>query len=875
MTAREKYFRGIVSKLAYYATELSLEDTNHLYNGNTVSEDCFAKILNRVYGWNLINANDIQMNMQGIDLVDPAARVAVQVTTTDTREKIKHTIEEFNDTKKKIYESYDRLIIFLLKETAKEYKKDFEALTKGSFHPKEDILDFHKMTLYIHSTFTEVEELKELDEFFGKELLNNASVHQNLNNWAEEYKKYWNHTLNLLQNTQKTLAATFVMPSYQDNQGKVQDDLEEELLWNWSDKSDQDPQKDHRMRVIFGDAGCGKTSLICWYLNQPENAYRSIEVYRFADMTSIDWTASNAEILRGMLRFLNVPEISGLSGKTLILDGFDEVSMNPQYRIDLLNAIYRNWVNAPELKNFQLMITCRKKYVHANWNRQQYPFLIIMPFTEEKVQGYIDKLTDDSSDSSAGKKTKSKKKQVNLQGIYQADCRNFLTQPRILCFLFANSRLKLESQLDYTDVYDTILSPENGIYGLRIRNQDGYLSEPYDPWRSDISAEQSQLIDSISRRAAIYMFRNSYNVEYETLSCPVKLANQWIKEEISKSTDYDLNATSQNLNIISQGLFHIVETDPYKNIFELKFVSHSIYEYLIAGTLYSCMENLWNAAHYNPQNQKRAEQDLLGQLQYANLSDGICQMLTARFKRNHLSESDFGWWENLWAKFLRCGMLDAETIYKEPDEYAGAYEIMENNELMRHIRRESMCFINMANLIQVLYKASKCERKIFEKEDLTSPIARYLRIATESGWYQAEIHLENYKLDGIVISGTATIKMSLTGASIQNAKLIRCVMDGTNLIKTDFRNTAIYASYFIRSKLSGANLEGAIFKNSGKGEYLAPDFSKVNDFTGVRILKKDFEILKKNPHTMPVKYEYIYIDGEKILKNQVDELLNM
>ena len=52
-------------------------------------------ILNLVYGVNLVNINNRVRNSAAIDLVDTENRIAVQVTSTSTGDKVKHTINEF------------------------------------------------------------------------------------------------------------------------------------------------------------------------------------------------------------------------------------------------------------------------------------------------------------------------------------------------------------------------------------------------------------------------------------------------------------------------------------------------------------------------------------------------------------------------------------------------------------------------------------------------------------------------------------------------------------------------------------------------------------------------------------------------------------
>lgn len=59
---------------------------------NKMCESMFIPVLNRVYGWNLVNVNKTVANEPGIDLKDFQRNVVVQVTSDRTLDKVRHTI---------------------------------------------------------------------------------------------------------------------------------------------------------------------------------------------------------------------------------------------------------------------------------------------------------------------------------------------------------------------------------------------------------------------------------------------------------------------------------------------------------------------------------------------------------------------------------------------------------------------------------------------------------------------------------------------------------------------------------------------------------------------------------------------------------------
>ncbi|MGL4548720.1 SMEK domain-containing protein [Eubacterium aggregans] len=77
---KEEYFIGITNAIGILCSRVSLENTLHLFNTNTIAEDFFASLLNLIHGWNLNNVNAEEMNASAIDLADPVQKIAVQVT---------------------------------------------------------------------------------------------------------------------------------------------------------------------------------------------------------------------------------------------------------------------------------------------------------------------------------------------------------------------------------------------------------------------------------------------------------------------------------------------------------------------------------------------------------------------------------------------------------------------------------------------------------------------------------------------------------------------------------------------------------------------------------------------------------------------------
>ena len=114
------------------------------------SENVLAELLSEIYDHiDLKNLNESERpNFPAIDLGDKQTRTAYQITATNTSRKIKETLEKFVDDDEKLYEQYDRLVIYILTEKQKTYRGGgFDEIIQGkfTFDKKNDILDYQDL----------------------------------------------------------------------------------------------------------------------------------------------------------------------------------------------------------------------------------------------------------------------------------------------------------------------------------------------------------------------------------------------------------------------------------------------------------------------------------------------------------------------------------------------------------------------------------------------------------------------------------------------------------------------------------------------------------------------------------------------------------
>lgn len=131
-------FEGIVMRLSVLRYVVKSMSSRGLTDVNRQCERFYCGVLNQIYGYQLQNANDAQMNAAAVDLVDKGNRLCFQLSSTSTRDKVEKTIEKF--IKHDLYNQYDRLMFLMLVEKT-NHSKPFDTSGYFSFDEKVDIID--------------------------------------------------------------------------------------------------------------------------------------------------------------------------------------------------------------------------------------------------------------------------------------------------------------------------------------------------------------------------------------------------------------------------------------------------------------------------------------------------------------------------------------------------------------------------------------------------------------------------------------------------------------------------------------------------------------------------------------------------------------
>ena len=164
---RTMYFNYIEEKINLNALRIEARGKLNILDFNQHSENFYNDLLNKLFGWNLINLNEIMQNVEAVDLVDLDSKIIVQVSATATKQKLD------NSFSKEIYKDY-RGFTFKFVSIAKDFEiKNYEIpnnIYDIKFNVDEDIIDKSRILKKVLNL--EILQQKELYNFIKEELGN-------------------------------------------------------------------------------------------------------------------------------------------------------------------------------------------------------------------------------------------------------------------------------------------------------------------------------------------------------------------------------------------------------------------------------------------------------------------------------------------------------------------------------------------------------------------------------------------------------------------------------------------------------------------------------------------------------------------------------
>jgi hypothetical protein len=146
----------------------------HLHNH---AESFYTHFFNLLYNYNLRNLNKSSQNIEAIDLIDENNKIAIQVSSTSTKQKIETALSKdlLSD-----YSDYTFKFISISKDATNLRKKNYKNKFGITFNPKTDIIDISFLLKEIKDL--DIDKQKEVYEFIRKELgnENDEEINHNL-----------------------------------------------------------------------------------------------------------------------------------------------------------------------------------------------------------------------------------------------------------------------------------------------------------------------------------------------------------------------------------------------------------------------------------------------------------------------------------------------------------------------------------------------------------------------------------------------------------------------------------------------------------------------------------------------------------------------
>lgn len=553
-------------------------------------------------------------------------------------------------------------------------------------------------------------------------------------------------------------------------------------------------ETNNKMLLILGQPGIGKSTLITWITANFEDSADNILVYKFAsDLKQIKWEKNNPSVFDEILTSLNLTE-NALAGKTLILDGFDEVNAG-NARKEVLDNIYNSIAHNLNIKGFSLIITCRENYIQGLAD-VMCQYLTLQPWDEDQIRSF----------SSAYQS------RTNIS-ISEGTIRNVIANKDILgipliLYMVLALEIVIEKEGSIVDVYDKIFSIEKGIYDRCIENR-GFADS------HRISAIKRE-IHQVSRDIAIWMFENNPDEASVPKEEYLNICKAIVQDQLRQEED---SVISQDLLIGSyfkvakhcEGL----ETKVY-------FVHRSIYEYFVAETIFTSIESAMR--ELSPESQKKFAANIAKYLKVGTLSVTICQYLEYKITklRSELTEEKkkrfYKWWEDAIGKMMDKGMFYycesishyKNLIFMEVRCFKNLVMILRlilsmevNNKKYKYImyetNRESLeNYIRYCSVVQFIWR----KQGIFEKLDLEK-------------MYLANLDLHDINLQEANLSKTCLVEADLTEANLTLANLQEACMREADLRNADLRGANLRDADLREADLRGTLLTCLMKVNKG------------------------------------------------------------
>lgn len=535
-----------------------------------------------------------------------------------------------------------------------------------------------------------------------------------------------------------------------------------------------DNKNDNKMLLILGQPGIGKSTLITWITANYTSRVDDIMVYQFAaDLKDIGWQKANISI--EILDALNL-SYDDLNGKTLILDGLDEISVGD--RKEILDKIYWELIKGKNVERFSLIITCRENYINS-FERIQCKYITLLPWDKMQIKSFCTTFQD---------KTKCDISEYTLKRVIEN--KNIFGIPLILYMVLALN-ISVEKEGSIVDIYDKIFSLEGGIYDRCIENKNF----AYKHRIGDIKEH----IHQISREIAVWMFENEPNEAYIPQEEYKKICDGIIKAQRIENKDIQ-----QDFLI---GNFFKLKHCEGVGTEKLYFVHRSIYEYFVAETIYTSVENAM--LQLTEESKKELAGNIAVYLKEGQITNTIGEYLQYKilklFQRLDGEKKGifYQWWESTVGMMMVSGMF-----------YFTKRNIQDYKDI---IYKEAQCFVNFMIILRLLLKTGKNSHVMQDIDKAQKEIYIKLILAQNRNSLKY-VNLSKMSLTRINLAGEDLEEADLSGTDLSGADLSRANLRVADLRRANLNGTDFRGAILRGAKLRDTNYRDAYFDESSRFE---------------------------------------------------------
>lgn len=167
---RQHLFNYIEEHLVVLAHRVETRGKLNILDLHLHSENFYRDFLNLLFGWRLENLNRVNQNVEAIDLIDKANKIIIQVSSTNTKQKIESALGKGSLAN---YSGWSFKFISIARPANNLRQKTFTNPYGLYFSPVNDIIDIDSIVREVAGLT--IDKLQEVETFIRKELGNDAT----------------------------------------------------------------------------------------------------------------------------------------------------------------------------------------------------------------------------------------------------------------------------------------------------------------------------------------------------------------------------------------------------------------------------------------------------------------------------------------------------------------------------------------------------------------------------------------------------------------------------------------------------------------------------------------------------------------------------